>query len=278
MQLGPAQPETTVQQPETATEAALGDPSVNGQTESWESQDPEYASETDDSASQSVFRSIMPEDSSNMTTSLMFIGGILLAFIVLMRATRKKSAIRTAQTRSMDNPSERLSELHRQATASMQPVQRALVELEETARRFAAIMDNKSSMLEQLIEDADDRISTLRDLGEPTAEREAQIEQIRDHDHRPITRGVTPEDLDRARIEEDRAERASLLDEHAPPPFTMPKRDETPAPPPTERVMTTQDMVNDLADQGYDAQQIAEKLGKHVGHIELMLNIRRNSG
>jgi len=194
----------------------------------------------------------------NLLPGILFLGGIILALMILMRGTKRSHTKRAAQTESMENPSERLAEMHRQASMSMEPASRALVEIEDVGRRFSAMLDNKAARLEQLLEDADERIARLERATDPNTRGE--------YDGIDQTPGVDPSVLDRARIEEDRAARAD--DVHR---FT--EHDEG-----AGGMGETRRRVWTLADEGHDAPAIASRLGVPVGQVELMLNLRRESG
>lgn len=194
----------------------------------------------------------------NLFPGLLFLCGIILALMILMRGTKRSHSKRAAQTESMENPSDRLAQMHRQASMSMEPASRALVEIEEVGRRFSAMLDNKAVRLEQLLEDADERIARLERATNPPKRGE--------DDGTDRTPGVDPSVMDRARVEEDRAARADNAHR-----FTI--RDDDAA-----GMGETRERVWALADDGHDAPAIASRLGVPVGQVELMLNLRRESG
>lgn len=199
-------------------------------------------------------------------TGLLFLGGVLVAFFIVMRGMRKGSGRRKAQTREMSDAPTRLASLHQEAAASTGPARKTLLELEETARRFSALLDTKAAKLEILIEQADERLARLDGGGS----------DVTNGAPAPGGRGVRPEMLDRARVEEDLAARLREP-EPKPEPDPEPMRIQD-APSAPNRVKTTQDTVAELADQGLDAAAIAREIDKPVGQVELMLNIWRNSG
>jgi len=205
----------------------------------------------------SVFESI-GLGGDNLLPGMLFLGGIILALMFLMRGTKRAHAKRSVQTETMENPSERLAEMHRQASMTMEPASRALVEIESVGRRFSAMLDNKASRLESLLEDADDRIARLESALGTTDQNGTDTER---------TPGLDPEVLDRARVEEDRAERER--DDARP--LTISDAHE-------DRMSETQRRVWGLADEGCDAPEIASRLDIPIGHVELMLNLRRESG
>lgn len=207
--------------------------------------------------SASVFESI-GLGGENLLPGVLFLGGIILALMILMRGTRRSHTKRSNQTRSMENPSDRLAEMHRQASMSMEPATRALVEIEEVGRRFGAMLDNKAARLEQLLEDADERIARLESVIGAVEGTDTGSER---------TPGIDPSVLDRARIDEDRAARGPGADR----PLTI--SDARGA-----RMSETQRLVWGLSDEGCDATEIAARLDVPVGQIELMLNLRRGSG
>ncbi len=237
---------------------------------------PEQTSESAPSNTNALLEILGGANQESLLPGLLFMLGIVVALLVVMRGVRRNSVHAKAQTRAMSDPTERIENLRSNAARSMEPAQRAYVELEDVARRLSASLDNKATKLELLLEQATERIESLE---RTIAQRESQPTST------PRPREVTPEALDRARIEQDLEERSineppkrrSAIDqladkvEHADDPepiaFHSPY---TGAP--------IQDKVRELHTQGLSAPEIASRLDKPVGQIELILNLWRNSG
>jgi hypothetical protein len=134
------------------------------------------------------------------------------------------------------------SSLSQQRTVERE-MQNLLVELSEMTRQMNAQIDTRAAKLEQLIKQADERIATLRrksDLpaGElPGGERAAgEAEKV----DQPAPRPVLPVTDDEPSIETD------------------PRHAE----------------IYSLADQGRDAREIAARLNRPSGEVELILALR----
>lgn len=284
MQHGPTPPQSDPAPTTTQGDPAAAEPQAHDATETESSTpalDTQPATDPAESATESTPSNALLDiiggaNQDSLLPGLLFMLGVVVALLVVMRGLRRKSSHTKAQTRAMSNPTERIDNLRVNAARSMEPAQRAYVELEDVARRLTASLDNKATRLEILLEQATQRIEsleqTLADQRQPTTPQ------------RP--REVTPEDLDRARIELDREERAaqppmpkprSAIDElaqkveHADEPEPIAFQSPYAGPP-------IQDRVRELATQGCSAAEIASRLDKPIGQIELILNLWRNSG
>jgi len=219
--------------------------------------------------------------------SLLFMAGVLLALIVVMRSLMKSSAKRKLQTHTMGNPTERIEKMHNRAKGSMDPARQAMVDAEDLTRRMGAVLDNKATKIEILLEEANQRIEQLERANREvrrTVESEQAGHAHADHAERS---GGMPEALDRARLDQDRAERTWVEPEKPTKPaesesnesiFRIDRgmgakaREESP------HRLTFPEQVDELATQGLNALEIANKLNRLVGEVELVLNLRRNSG
>jgi preprotein translocase subunit SecG len=239
------------------------------------------------STGESFFQTWMNGQENPIVPSMLFLMGILLALIVLMRALRRSSSKRKLQTHTMGQPSERIEKLNRQAHVSMDPAQRAVVEAEDLTRRMGAVLDNKAAKIEILLQEANQRIEQLE---RASKEQLTQAQQTHHSapDSVPESRGVPPEALDRARLDQDRAERtpesSTSSSEDAQPTYRFERGPmERSSAQPDEAIrpskpMTFPEQVDELVVQGLNAMEIANKLNRPVGEVELVLNLRRNSG
>jgi len=232
-----------------------------------------------ESGSESFFETWSKGQDMPMGPSMLFMGGVLLAFIVIMRSLIKSSAKRKHQTRTMGDTTERIDKINDRARGSMDPARRAMVEAEDLTRRMGAVLDTKAAKIEILLQEANDRIAQLEQAASQPAASEAVCTPL-------PSASVPPEALDRARLDQDREDRQWVDKDR---PTEQPKTEEEPIfridrgmnTKPTQESphpMTFPEQVDELATQGLNALEIANKLNRAVGEVELVLNLRRNSG
>ncbi len=211
--------------------------------------------------------SILEQAQDNpLIPSLLLAGGVLLAIMVLFRSLRKGHRIRKARDRQTPSPAARIAEIHERAQSSMDPSSRSMVDAEQLARRVGAQLDNKAARLELLLEEADRKLDLLNrhitavqraNPAELTSER-----QIASHADQQHQRAIDPTLLDRARLDQDLAERV-------------------PSEPTRLSPGSAQDQINErilhLADDGLGTVEIARSLNQPVGQVELVLNLRKTS-
>jgi hypothetical protein len=114
-----------------------------------------------------------------------------------------------------------------------------LVELSEMARQMTAQLDTRAAKLELLLKEADDRIETLRSMGGNPA---------------GSATGSTAADRLEGVIQEARAALGPSLSE--------------------QKIDPRHAQVYDLADEGHSPQEIARRLDRPSGEIELILALR----
>jgi hypothetical protein len=201
-----------------------------------------------------------------MLPSLLLFGGLLLMVIILFRALRKNTSIRKNRERQAGSPSDRIAEIHSRAQSSMDPGTKLMVDAESVARRLGAQLDNKGARLELLLEEADIKLEKLNRLLAIAERSGSSTEPLAISTPLPTQeprapRTLDPTVLDRARIDQDRADRT-----------------------PTPQHGTNgsaQDQINDriisLADDGLGCVEIARSLNQPIGQVELVLNLRKSS-
>tara|TARA_R110002096_G_scaffold173781_7_gene348803 strand:- start:202943 stop:203761 length:819 start_codon:yes stop_codon:yes gene_type:complete len=240
-----------------------------------------------DSGSESFFETWAKGQEMPMGPSMLFVAGVVLAFIVIMRSLMRSSAKRKHQTRTMGDPTERIETLNQRAKGSMDPARKAMVEAEELTRRMGAVLDNKATKIEILLAEATERIAQLERANQEiprSVSHQAQNTAAEVPNSMNASRGVCPEALDRARLDQDRVERTWIEtnDQKAVPekePTFRIDRGFQPAPQQeSPHPLTFPEQVDELATQGLNANEIANKLNRLVGEVELVLNLRRNSG
>jgi len=114
-------------------------------------------------------------------------------------------------------------------------MQNLLVELSEMSRQISGQIDTRAARLQELIAQADERIATLRRLGDVGGPPAPSAPTLVTHDDSQDTTGPIPIDPRHAEI-------------------------------------------YSLADQGQGAREIASRLGRPSGEIELILALRRRTG
>lgn len=225
--------------------------------------------------------------SESMLPPMLMAMGVLLAIFIVMRALRK----RQANAPVPPPPVDRISEIHQRAVGSISPIERAMSDGEQLARRLAATMDNKAARIELLIEEADRKLEELnRAVAAVSRATPASPERAA-----RTLRSIDPALLDLARVEQDRAERnGSHTDDPRRPdrafsrspelmPEPIPDRagaSPTPPAPAEPPAGSASDPVHRrvwaLADDGMPSMEIARSLNQPVGQVELILNLRKS--
>lgn len=201
---------------------------------------------------------IFPRESKSLLGPMLLVFGVLLLTIVMLRHLRRKSL-----TRPVPQPVEdRIASIHERAVSTIGPVERTMSDAEELARRLSATMENKAARLELLIEESDRKLEELnRAIAQVSRATPASAERA----GRP-PRSIDPSVLDRARVEQDRAERNG--------------HQSTPAARPAESAASPADPVHRrvwaLADDGMPTLEIARSLNQPLGQVELILNLRKS--
>ena len=170
---------------------------------------------------------------------LLLLLGVLLIILSLFMLMRK----RMQRRRGGKNITAREQlERMKDEKAVRGDLQQLMVELEQLTRRFSAQLDAKAVHLEKLLREADQRIDRLEQL--------QQVQPPAQQDHAPSLQlhgAVEPQ----------------------------PAQAEPPAPDePHDEQAQFRRSVYELADQGLEPLQIAQKLDEHIGKIELMLALR----
>jgi len=214
------------------------------------------------------------KSNDSMLPSILLVGGILLMVVLMMRHLRKKTKADRRRSNTQGSPNSRIAQIHEHAKSSMEPAHRIMIEAEELARRYGAVLDNKAARLELLIEEADKKLAALNrtlvnsSIAAQPTERPTQPPS-------PPTRTIDPTLLDRARLEQDLAERQSRVAGRIDP--TEPPTPMQPAPI-AQEPKSTQSRVIELADEGLSNIEIAHQLAQPIGQIELILNLRKHQG
>lgn len=227
-----------------------------------------------ESEGESFFQTWAKGQDMPLGPSLMFMAGVLLAMIVIMRSLMKSSAKRKHQTRTMGHPSERIDKINDRARGTMEPARQAMVDAEDLTRRMGAVLDNKATKIEILLAEATERIAQLEEANRLEPKVESVTPAAVEHNPDRESNGICPEALDRARLDQDRVERGSADKQ----PFRFESGMRNMPLPESPNPLTFPEQVDELFVQGLDAQAIATKLNRLVGEVELILNLRRNSG
>lgn len=203
-------------------------------------------------------------DTPNPFASFLLVAGLSLAIFILLRRIyrRPRAGGEDAGLTSRERIEAVKQRAARQSkTGESARLERSMAEAEELTRRLAAILDAKAARLEVLIDDADERIGRLESLQGRTPSEPAGVQT--GEPRASIRPRIDPAALDRARLAQLTRERGESPpepeDEH----------------PPEQDV---RERVYQLADGGASAIQIARELDQPVGQVELMLNLRRQTG
>ncbi len=263
MQYGPTETSNrpaVIEQPQTTT------------AQTTTTQTSEIETQPTEQTNQSVALEHLWDRFQSPNTLLVF--GVLLMVIMMFRLLRKKHKANAKRANAQSSPADRIANIHTQAQSSMEPSRRVMVDAEEMARRLGATLDNKAARLELLIEEADQKLATLnRTLATSTPTQPTQPPPPTNP-----TRTIDPTLLDRARLEQDHAERQSRVAGRIEPTIQEPKPDQAPQLAPQPEPQTIQSQVFTLADSGHTSTEIAHQLNQPVGQVELILNLRKQQG
>lgn len=202
------------------------------------------------------------DGSKSMVPGMLMAMGVLLMVFILMRRVIRNASRRPPALQ----PDERLSAIHDRAIASITPLEKAISDAEQLARRLAATMDNKADRLDILIQEADRK---LEQLNQAVAHAARSTPTTIDRPFRP-GRSIDPSLMDRARVEQDREERGTPRPTPSEPAVAAPAANDRPTPDPVHR------RVWALADDGMPPVEIARSLNQPVGQVELILNLRKS--
>ncbi len=163
-------------------------------------------------------------------TDGMLVLGVVLITTSMLMMFRKRRKSRAPVPTSLETV-----ERMRQQRGMRGDLEELMVEIEQLSKRFATQLNAKSIELEQLIEEADQRI--------------AQLQQVRGQPGSAVRDTLT-------------------MDAYSPSPGSGSPASQTPADDPLTK------SVYELADQGLTPEQIAQRVGEHVGKVELILALR----
>lgn len=262
-------PTTAATQPRTDSDAIITDPQPMTLEDlaRMESQEPRVTAESLLSFARET------ADSRDALPGLLLAVAVLAVVFVLMRRLRR----RHAEQPFIPSPQDRIAAIHERANASANPIERAMSDAEELTRRMAATMENKAARLELLIEEADRK---LEELNRAVAQV-SRAAPVADRNGRAV-RTIDPALLDRARVEQDRAERNGSHE------LTLSSGSNgsasTPASQPAPAISAVPNYPADpvhrrvwaLADDGMPPLDIARSLNQPVGQVELILNLRKS--
>ena len=167
--------------------------------------------------------------------SIMFVAGLTL----IAWAVARKRMVRPKGNSASDFTSSRMMQGAGQTaefSVMTKQMNETLVELQETARRIAAQIDNRYQKLETLIADAEQKIARLEQL-------KAELEKM----------GASRQQLAAAETSINSAPLPSLTSAYEDP---------------QHRAVYT------LADRGKTTREIAQEIGKQPGEVELILALR----
>ncbi|MFQ5463273.1 MAG: hypothetical protein ACE5E5_11690 [Phycisphaerae bacterium] len=181
------------------------------------------------------------EPSSMDATQFIMLVGAVLGLTLLMLTTRKRFAARA----HAKEPSirQRATVLTRE-TNRRRDVDAVMIELDKLARQIHAQIDTRFAKLEAVIRDADQRIATLQRLADEAARRPARTAHALD-----ITLGSEAPDLEVSADSPADGGAIKSTSDHQP--------------------------ILDLADQGLSMHEIAERVARPIGEVELILSLHR---
>lgn len=175
--------------------------------------------------------------------SLLLLGLAMVTISLMMRARKRR--MRQEPPLTAREQVERM----KQARGMRGDLEELMVEIEQLAKRFGAQLDAKTVQLEQMLRDAEAMVARLEEL------------------RRGTTNAGAAEGAATSQAPGGEPESAGISE--VGPALSTGAADD-PADPMARSVY-------ELADQGLDAAQIAQRLNEHVGKVELILALR-NAG
>jgi len=188
----------------------------------------------------------------DMMMPILLFGGLALICAALMMRIAKRGRRRVDPNIPQSEKLERL----RQQAAVKNDMSDLMVEIEQMAKRLGHQLDAKAIELEQLISEADHRLSRFKHLAERL--EKAGESQVFENPAAP-----TPEPVNEA---EALAAAARAVEQE----------DVSSSNDPASEALTRR--VYELAEEGKSANEIAQELEEHTGKIELILSLRPSSG
>lgn len=196
-------------------------------------------------------------------TSLGLVALAIIGLTILMLSTLR----RTQRSRNSSGPRVRQQyEAKRDIASARQDAERVTLELDRFAREIMGQLDTRFAKLQEVIRQADERIAQMASLAGPPKDTPAD----------------NPSDIAAGRPADGRRNDASRVRDHVgadggasstAAPEVAASLDLT-----ARRQVEAAAVVYRLADDGLDAQAIAERVGRPCGEVELMLALRRVKG
>ncbi len=207
---------------------------------------------------------------------LLLLGGVIIVVVVVMVNTRRRTMERGQRPEAYAR--EQMNKL-REQSAMRDDIAELMMRLEELAREINGQVDTRFAKLEKALADADARIAELKRLGAGQARDVAAAESDEtptppaEDTSGPAEEQAQPEleeQPDRDDAPEDDAEIATT-DRSGP-------TEDLPRLAPAEDEPETGDSIDAeviaLAREGLPAVEIARRLGRHVGEIELIIKLK----
>ena len=176
---------------------------------------------------------------SNTLAGLLMAGGVLIITFILMSRLRRKRMMAPPDV----STSEQIAAIRARA-GDRNNIDAFKADVHDFTRQMAGLLDSKAERLEQLIADADDRLSRLEASG-------------------PDRSGSHRSDLDHAGTHRNAASQRSATPPRTPPDLENPDSSDP-----------LHDRIYRLADSGLDPIAIARETGQPTGQVELILALR----
>lgn len=213
---------------------------------------------------------------------LILLAGVVVVIVVIMVNTRRRTMERGHRPEAYAR--EQISKL-REQSAMRDDISELMVQLQELAREINAQVDTRFAKLEKALADADARIAELKRLGaeqEPESPAGKPESDATTQADPPDDEDVSDDDLANEAAAEQKRSDATPQEPIGPGTTDQPEpsgeRDSRPQKPSTEDEEETGDdldeQVIELARSGVPAVEIARRMGRHVGEIELIIKLK----
>lgn len=192
------------------------------------------------------------------TSTLLFLAGISLMILVLLRRSYRRIDTRKKNSPALETVPRPIKKNAALSTLDSPEASGIQVELFDYVRDAKAELDSKMRVLQQLIANAQRQADQLQAVIERSEQMgvSAQCDTLEEINLAAALPANSVNMTDPETVFDDRLK------------SSLEQRDSPPKPDVQQR------RIHELADEGHSSKSIAQQLGKPLGEVELMLNLR----